>query len=85
VALVRTTDNAVVASQRVAADGTFSLANVPAGEYQLRTDLLGYEQLNQRLTFKPAPQPQHLAPVQVAPLPGQQIVVTPESGLHASL
>ncbi|WP_400191256.1 carboxypeptidase regulatory-like domain-containing protein [Hymenobacter sp. B81] len=45
VIVLRLSDNRFVCSVVTRADGSFSVANLPFGQYRLRTTVLGYEQL----------------------------------------
>jgi hypothetical protein len=78
VALVRPTDHAVVASGRTDAVGAFHLRGIPAGTYQLRTDLLGYEAWGQKISFGRRRAARQLGTVALAPVAEQQVVVRPD-------
>ncbi|KAA9339542.1 carboxypeptidase-like regulatory domain-containing protein [Hymenobacter busanensis] len=45
VIVLRASDNAYVCSVATRADGSFSVSNLPFGQYRLRTTVLGYQQL----------------------------------------
>ncbi|HEX8326932.1 MAG TPA: carboxypeptidase regulatory-like domain-containing protein [Hymenobacter sp.] len=78
VTLVRPTNYTVVASGRTDAAGAFRLRGIPAGTYQLRTDLLGYEALGERISIGRRRASQQLGTVAVAPVAEQQVVVRPD-------
>ena len=75
VALVRPSDQVEMATGYTAADGSFSFQEVPAGLYELRTNLLGYQRVGKIIRIQGANQ--DLGTLPLRPVANQQVVVRP--------